>query len=250
MHLEEEELQRLLDGELTAEAESATRRHLAVCDECRRRVAAAETEIADVGALLRAADSPPPEVRLEALALRGELAKGAVRPRGSPWLRRAATVLVAVGIAGAAYAIPGSPLRAWVHAVVTLGTKETADRGASAPPSSGGTGVSGIAQLPGERLVILFQPGGSGEARVQLSDDPNVEISVRPGAATFASKADYVLIGVRDSTAVFDLRIPLTAPWIEIRSGDERVFLKEGARVASGGITAAAARGYVLHVKL
>ena len=246
MHLEEEELQRLLDGELTAEAESATRRHLAVCDECRRWVAAAETEIADVGALLRAADSPPPEVRLEALALRGELAKAAVRPRGSSWLRRAATVLVAVGIAGAAYAIPGSPLRAWVHAIVSLGAKETA----SPPPSKGATGVSGIAQLPGERLVILFQPGGSGEARVQLSDDPNVEISVRPGAATFASKADYVLIGVRDSTAVFDLRIPLTAPWIEIRSGDERVFLKEGARVATGGITATAARGYVLHVKL
>ena len=249
MHLEEEELQRLLDGELTEEGERAARAHLAGCEVCRNRLAEAEKETAEVQALLRSVDTAPPEVRIEALALRGELAKAAVRPRGSPWLRRAASVLVAVGIAGAAYAIPGSPLRAWVHAIVTLGAKETADRGGSVPPK-GGTGVSGIAQLPGEHLVILFQRRGSGEARVQLSDDPNVEISVAPGAATFASKADYVLIGVRDSTAAFDVRIPLTAPWVEIRSGEDRVFLKEGARVTSGGIAVAAARGYILHVKL
>jgi hypothetical protein len=249
MHLEEEDLQRLLDGELTEEGERAARLHLAECEACRRRLEEAEKETADVQALLRALDAPPPEVRIEALALRGELAKAAVRPRGSSWLRQAAVVLLAVGIAGAAYAIPGSPLRAWVRAIVSLGARETADRGGSTP-LKGRTGVSGIAQLPGERLVILFQPGGGGEARVQLSENPNVEISVAPGAATFASKADYVLIGVRDTTAVFDVRIPLTAPWVEIRSGEDREFLKDGARVTSGGITVRAARGYILHVKL
>lgn len=249
MHLEGEALQRLLDGELTEEGERAAREHLAECEACRGSLAQAEKETADVQALLRAVDTPTPEVRIEALALRGELAKASVRPRGSSRLRRAAAVLVAVGIAGAAYAIPGSPLRAWVRAIVSLGARETADRGGAAS-SKGGTGVSGIAQLPGERLVILFQRRGSGEARVQLTDDPNVEISVAPGAATFASKADFVLIGVRDSTAAFDVRIPLHAPWIEIRSGEDRVFLKDGGRVTSGGITVAAARGYVLHVKL
>lgn len=161
-------------------------------------------------------------------------------------LRRAASVLVAVGIAGAAYAIPGSPLRAWVHAVVKLGATETA----SPPPSKGGTGASGIAQLPGERLVILFQPRGRGTARIQLTDDREFQIRVAPGVASFATQADYVLIESRDSTAVYDVRIPLTAPWIEIRSGEDRVFLKDGGRVTSGGFSATAGRGFVLHVKL
>jgi hypothetical protein len=143
----------------------------------------------------------------------------------------AAVIAVAVGI--------------WI-----AGGSERARRVASAPPAKVGTGVSGVAQLPGERLVVLFQPGPGGQARIQLTEDPEFQIRVAPGAATFSSTADYILIGSRDSTAVFDVRIPLTAAWVEIRSGDDRVFLKDGARITTGGFTTAAAGGYVLRLEL
>jgi len=104
---------------------------------------------------------------------------------------------------------------------------------ASAPPAKGGTGVSGIAQLPGERFVILFQAGKGGEVRIELSDDPEVQVRAPAGAATFASKSDYLLIGSRDSSAVFEIRIPRSAPWVEIRSEEEPIFLKDGPRVTT-----------------
>ena len=154
----------------------------------------------------------------------------AARRRGDLTVRRAA------GIAAAAIA---------VAAVIWISHGSDHARSvASAPPATGGTGVSGIAQLPGERFVILFQAGKGGEARVELSDDPEVQVRAPAGAATFASKSDYLLIGSKDSSAVFKIRIPRSAPWLEIRTEEEPIFLKDGPRITTAAPRDAS--GYVL----
>ena len=107
--------------------------------------------------------------------------------------------------------------------------------------------TSGIAVLPGQKLTIIFArggevraPGPAGRVRVSLSEDPEVQIQAPSGAASFTTKADFVLIGVRNSSATFEVRIPRSAPSVEIQVDDDRVFLKDGSRIITSGSTNAA----------
>ncbi len=254
MHLDEEQLQRLLHRELSALHESAVREHVAACDECRRRLADAEREEAEVHGLLGAVDTPPPAVRADAVASRAELLSGAARTRGSSWLRRAAALVAAVGIAGAAYAIPGSPVRKWVHDLVQkVGGRPEVSGGPSAR-GGGAPNVSGIAVSPGQKLTIIFARGaaqgaaGGGEVYVSLTNAAEVQVRAPGGAATFTTKGDFILIAVRDPSAVFDIGIPRSAPWVEIVQGDDRVLLKDGPRITTSGARSAVG-GYVLQLE-
>src|SRR3989442_7090552 len=103
VHLDEEQVQRLLHGELSPGAKTSAREHLAGCADCRRRVSEAEQEEVEVYALLQTVDRPPPQMTAGAIAARA-------RTHHFAWVRRAAAILLAVGVATAAYAVPGSPL--------------------------------------------------------------------------------------------------------------------------------------------
>ena len=237
MHLEEEQVQRLLHGELTAQAESGAREHAAGCIECRRRLAEAEREENEVHALLRAVDDPaPPRISAEAVAARAQ-AGVAAGPRVGDlaWLRRAAAILVVVGIAGAAYAVPGSPIRKWVHAIVQkLGGRPGPTPG-PAPGDSTAIGA-GISVLPEQKLLILIRSAeGDGQVFVSLTDEPEVQVHAPTGAAAFTSSAGQLLIDVQDPSATFEVEIPRSAPWVEIQTGTGQVFLKEGERVTTKG---------------
>jgi anti-sigma factor RsiW len=231
MHLDEERLQRLIHDELAASEKEAAFRHVATCEDCRRRVTEATREESRVHELLHDLDTPPPDVFADAIARQAEAVAPVVRARLTAWLRRAAAVAVVIGLAGAAYAIPGSPVRGWIHDI----TSKLTGRPVTPAPSHRGTGVSGVAVAPGDRLTILFEPGAKGaELRIALTDGADAQVHGPPGAAAYTSSAGYLLIRGRDSSAVFDVLIPRSAPWVEIRVLDERVFLKEGARVATG----------------
>jgi len=244
MHLDEERIQRVLHGELPSALERAARAHLAGCVECRRSLAEAEREEREVNSLLAMIDEPVPPVRAEAVALRAELMAAASRTERSAWLRRAAAFVLVAGIAGAAYAIPGSPLREWVHSI-TEKMAGRPERNAVSQPVT--TGVSGISVDAGPRLVILFTGDGlDGQVRVTLSDGSQVQIQAPAGAATFTSSSEYLLIGVKNPAANFDVRVPRSAPWVEIRAGDNRLFLKEGQRISTSGSSSAG--DYVLRL--
>jgi hypothetical protein len=190
-------------------------------------------------------DEPVPPVRAEAVALRAELMKAASRTQRSSLLRRAAAFVLVAGIAGAAYAIPGSPLREWVHGI-TEKMAGRPERGAVSRPVT--TGVSGISVDAGQRLVILFTGNGlDGQVRVTLSDGAQVQVQAPPGSATFTSKSEYLLIGVKNPAASFDVRVPRSAPWVEIRAGENQLFLKEGQRISTSG-PGSAGRSYVLRL--
>ncbi len=234
MHPSEEQIQRLLHGELPAAAEKSAREHVAGCADCRRLLAEAEREEREVYALLRSVDDPPPPADPEAIALRAELATATARAEGVAWLRRAAAILLAVGIAGAAYALPGSPVRGWVHAIVEKVSGRPAPSTVAPVPGGSPSIGAGISVLPDERLVILFKAApGDGQIFVSLVDEPEVQVHGPTGAATFTSGAGQLLVDVIDPTVTFEIRIPRNAPWIEIQAGGGRVFLKEGTRVTT-----------------
>ena len=243
MHLDEEQIQRLLHGEQPPQTERSAREHMAGCADCRRRLAEAEREEREVHALLRAVDNPPPRIGAEAVAARA--AAASERARDSVWLRRAAGIILAAGIAGAAYAVPGSPVRAWVDAIAQKIGGGGSEPSAVAPaPGTSTVGVSGIAVLPGKRLQILFKAPeggqGGGQVLVCLTVGSEVQVRAPDGAATFTSRADQLLINNRSPSAAarpdtFEIEIPSDAPWVEIRVGGDRIFLKEGPRVTTGG---------------
>jgi len=191
-----------------------------------------------VHALLHAVDDPaPPRISAEAVAVRAQAPRVAPGPPvvDLAFLRRAAAILIVVGIAGAAYAVPGSPVREWVHAIVERMGGRPAPTPGPAPGESPAIGA-GISVLPGQRLLILFQSAeGDGQVFVSLTDEPEVQVHAPTGAASFTSSADQLLIAVQDPSATFEVEIPRSAPWVEIQTGKGQVFLKEGERVTTKG---------------
>lgn len=228
MHFDEERIQRLLHDELPEDLEADVRGHLASCSRCRDRVAEAAREEEEVYALLGLLDHPPTPVEAGTVIARA-------RTHRLARMRWAAAILLGLGAAGAAYAAPGSPVPGWVQTLVTwaAGGPETPDArstGRQEPEPD----IAGIAVAPGENLIIIFRSAeGGGEARVSLSDGEEVVVRVLRGAATFTSDVDRLEIEARGASPYFEIQIPRSAPRVEIRTGDERIFLKEGARVTT-----------------
>jgi hypothetical protein len=228
MHLDEERLQRLLDTELIGEAESAARAHLISCATCQGEVAAAERERMELSRLLSELDHPAPPLTPADVMVRA----------GSPgltWARRAAVVVLALGLAGVAYAAPGSPIPGWIRAITGR-----ADRVVTPSPvqrdslQTGEPVVSGIAVDPGPRLVIVFpSPPPGSRVRVSLSDTAEVVVRALTGRASFSSGDDRLVVETGDSAAAFQVVVPRSAPWIEIRADETSLFRKERARITS-----------------
>lgn len=238
MHLDEEQVQRLLHGELPRPVETTARAHLAECAHCRARVAEADQEERDVYALLRHADHETPRISARAVALRA---------RGPGWGRWAAGIAIALGVAGAAYASPGSPLPAWLDAIAEwVAGPSDRSRSAPAPGRPQDPAVAGIAVAPGRELVILFtSPRAGGDVQVSLTDSAEVVVRAPIGSATYTSDAERLVIDNQGSVATFEIQIPRAAPRVEIQVNGDRIFLKEGRRITTDQSTDAKGR-YVL----
>lgn len=220
MHIDDERIQRLLHGELPEAEEVSVRRHLAECGECDGRFTQAQRDETEVFALLRHVDHPAPDVDLATIADKA-------RPRVPLWVRWAAAIALALGLAGAAYAIPGSPLRDWVRKV-THATPST--------PQLPDSSVAGIAVAPGLDLVVLFtRPEAVGQIVVLLTDGTDVEVRAVTGgeSARFSAGTDRLIVDTRDPHASFEVRIPRIAPRVQVVLGDTRIVLKEGSRVVT-----------------
>jgi hypothetical protein len=200
-----------------------------------------------VQALLRALDHPVPKVTAKDIAARA-LASGRVT-RAWRW---AAAVLLTVSIAGAAFALPGSPLRRWaatLGAVVT-GWGRVGPRPAPAPQApSQDRGRAGIAVAPGRSLVIVFdRPAPAAVVLVSLVGGDEVIVRAPAGSATFTADAGRLTVEGRGasppgSAAVpdtFAIEIPRQSRRVEIRVGPARVFLKERDHITSTRPAAAA----------
>lgn len=229
MHLDDERLQRLLHGELDRPQERAARNHLADCDECSRRLAALESEEAKVGALLTQLDRPSPRIGAATVA---RLASTR-RPRNWQW---AAGIALAVGIAGVAYAIPGSPLPDWVDSFVRWAGGRPSSSTETAPAP--GLAVSGLSVAPGKTLQIRFDSADPSDlALVALTDGGEVQIRAPRGSASFTAGENAILVHPTgdashgEAGVTYEIQIPRSAPHLEIRVGSDRIFLKDGTRI-------------------
>lgn len=218
MHLDVEQVERLVAGELTADQAVAARAHAAACTTCAARVEAARSADATVSGLLQHIDREPPRVSAHAIMSPASASRFG-------WGARAAGILALLGVAAAAYALPGSPVRKWL----------IGEHGASAIPVAAAPEVnSGIAVEPGSNLVISFaRRQTAGEVHVVLSDSDVVAVSSRSGAAAFSSEEGRLAVDNHDPGATFDILIPRAAARVEIRVGDRSLFLKEGTRITA-----------------
>ena len=240
MHVDDERIQRLLHGELAPAQEKLAREHLAECEDCEWRYAAMKEEEKEVDALLRHLDRPAPRVDIGAIARRAE----ARRPRLAQWAAGFALVL---GLAGVAYALPGSPVPLWIDAVVGwVSGRENPLSPAGTPLELPDRSFAGIAVPPGQRLNILFtSPNANGRIVVSLTDDADVQVRSPHGAATFTAGEDLLVVEDRGHAATYEVLIPSTAPRVEIRVGERQLFLKEGTRITTAA-TAGRSAPYLL----
>ncbi len=224
MHLDDEQLQRLLHGE-----PGTGREHLAECAECRRRLEEARRDEAGIFALLDTLNHPAPRHNPQAVMARA----GA----GSRWLKRAAVLFITLGAAAAGYAIPGSPLRAWVDRLL----RPLADTTFIAPqpgeaPAPGQPITAGIAVPPGRHFVIRFlAPEEAGHLLVWSTGDSMVAVRARGGAPppTFSIESDQLVITNPGSAAAYEIELPESALRIEILVGTRRLLLQQAGRISA-----------------
>ena len=250
MHLDEERIQRLLHVELPQSMEDETRTHLLACAECRKRVEEARREEREIHDWLGHLDEPTPALAVATIVTRAETSARA--PERTPErlqelarFQRAAALVGALAIAGAAYAVyaaPGSPVRAWITSVVERMTgarkPQIVEPAPESPPgsraSSTDTLAAGIAVAPGRTLLILFTtPQSDGGVDILLTDGAEVEVRGPIDAATYTSEANRLVIDNHGRPATFALEIPRDAPHVEIRVGATRLFLKDGPQVVT-----------------
>jgi hypothetical protein len=229
MHLDEEQLQRLLHGE-TPPMESVVRDHLARCEECRFRLTEAEREERWVLERLRGVDHALPPVAIEAIIDRGRR-RWQERWRDAGWARLAAGMLLALAAVGVAYAAPRSPVRGVLQRIVewVAGSKAPVR---AAPSAETGGSQAGIAVAPGDRFTVAFlvdQSGGT--ATVSLTNGADVVVRARGGTTTFTSEVDHLSIEHRGAPGQFEILIPRSAPWVEIRVGGRRSLVTEASQV-------------------
>lgn len=230
-HPHDEDIQRLLDGELTAVLEAPLRAHLARCDGCRDRVEETRRDRDEIETLLRLVDHPTPRVHAERVTAR------ATSQRRLPWQRLAAGIVLSLGVAGAAAALPGSPFRTWVMDVahgIALSVAPAPAVVMPAPPDPAAPNMAGVSLIPDGDIAIVFTSSQkAGTARVAFSFGPELTIQAPPGAARFASEEGRLVVDNAGSSASFDIQLPRSAQRVEIRVSGQRRFLKDGVRIVT-----------------
>ena len=168
-------------------------------------------------------------------------------PQSVRWSRvgQAAAVLVMFGIAGVAFAAPGSPLSSWIVKVVERAIHGSSIEHVVPPPPVAHVAtpsvptpskprISGVAVAPGPKLAIVFANTQSvGDLRVSLVDVAAVTVRTENGAATFTSSEGRLVVSNAGSQASFDIEVPVGAPRIEILVAGALRFVKDGQHISA-----------------
>jgi hypothetical protein len=95
---------------------------------------------------------------------------------------------------------------------------------------------AGIAVAPGERFTIRFTTvQTTGIAAVSLTEGSNIVARAMGDKVTFTTGADQLTIGNNGAQGDYEIELPQQASWVEIVVAEQRLFLKQGARVITEG---------------
>jgi hypothetical protein len=186
----------------------------------------------EIDALLAELDEPPPALPVDALIARAE-ARATIGPAR---LRRAAAIILALGLAGAAaYAAPRSPLPGWLEELGTrLGIATGSD--AATRPATVDPGSAGVALDATGDVLIRFDGMHAGYARISLTDGTEVIARTTSLSTRFTSEPERLLIE-HPGLDTLDIELPRAASRVEIHVEEELVFSKEGAEVVTAAPT-------------
>lgn len=225
MHLDEETLERALHHELDSRSRNRVERHLAACPECAERLAEARRSERLLHGLLEEVDREPPPLDWDVVT------RGA---RGGETRRS----LLAAGLAfllltaGLLYAIPGSPVRGWIHAALGDDPLPT-----TTAPRPRDTSRSGIAVVPTDPFEVRFvAPQSAGTIRIVLVPSSRLELIVAGEPVELESDADRLVVSNRGSNASYELSVPRTLGSIRIRVVSRTIFEKLGETVRAVGV--------------
>ncbi|MGH7503144.1 MAG: hypothetical protein ACREL7_15570 [Longimicrobiales bacterium] len=219
-------------------ATNAVRSHIRDCATCAAAIEELRRDDAWVASMLSTLDSPPPALD----ALRREPRQG----EASPWIRRAAAVLLLATLAGAGWALPGSPVRSWLLGTDrrTEGTRSVANNESAYPVTT----LRGGLDIPadGNVLITFAQAQTRGSIRIVVSDSAGVRLTILNDDARLESPSErHVIVDNSESAADYAIRVSRAATDVTVRIGDRIVFRKTRDQVISA--TAPARDGaYVL----
>jgi anti-sigma factor RsiW len=174
IHLTERDVLELRDNSLV---DADVREHLDTCIECQATMAAARARQVTIRDALSALDQPvdveEAKARIRArLSASGSQAASGVRSRVRRWSLGKAAALLLVG-AGAASAIPGSPVRNWLSPNITEEVPSELEAVTSGPELVGGslTVTEGpltveLIEVPAQtRVTVLWVSGSTATVR-------------------------------------------------------------------------------------
>ena len=219
-HVDNESIELFLSGELSESEARAMRDHLARCRACARRVEAARQEDQEIGALLSVLDHPVPQVRAEDVMRRA-------RRR---WLRPgiAAAGIVLLVVAGAASALPGSPVRRWLAELFERLQETPAQQ---SPPLGISGGISVIPTAGFELVFVAAQR--SGVLVVSLTDEDELAVRASGAVPGYSVAPERVRVENAGSAADYEVLVPRSAESVRIRVGDLVVFSKQRGSISS-----------------
>jgi anti-sigma factor RsiW len=214
-HPDQETLQRFADGETAGTDANALVAHIRACASCSQAIQELQHEDARIASLLSTLDSPPPVLHL-------------LRPPGrrqvaAPWIRRAATLLFLASLAGAGWAMPGSPVRSWLRGSM----RQSTPAGMSNVIEDAAPALHGGLDIPvdGAVLITFAQAQARGSVRIVLSDSAGVRLTILNHDARLESPSEHHVIIENDgSLADYRIRVPRSAADVTVRVGSRVVF--------------------------
>jgi hypothetical protein len=162
--------------------------------------------------------------------------------------RRAWRLAAAVGltVAGAAAALPSSPLRrllgralssAPAAAPAAAPQASPAATPATAPETLRDAASAGVAVVPRERVEVAFLRPGAGHLEIRLVDERQLSLVPRGANVRFTVRPDRIAVEDTTGRASFELRVPRTVAQLRVEVGGATVF-----RVVDGAVVSRARR--------
>lgn len=222
-HLDDAAIELLLSGELDESQAERPRAHLAECDACSRRLAAARRQDQEIEALLSLLDHPVPALAAEKVMHRA----------GRRWQRpyAAAAGIALLVAAGAASALPGSPLRTW------LGRVLGASQEPSAPSLEEQRLPGGVSVVPAGEFDLVWEAiQETGAMTISLTDGPELAVRVSGGEPGFSVGPQEIRVENAGSIADYEILLPRAAAHVQIRVGGSVVFTKQNGSIETMAI--------------
>lgn len=152
---------------------------------------------------------------------------------GFRWSRVVAGIALILALAGAAYALPGSPVRSWLGAILERpGPAQPAAFAARDSQPEAERSGGGVVFDPAEPLVVAVRLSATGHLRIALTDDTVMVAEMVSGEAHFSSEPKRLVVDILKPGS-FELRIPRAAGRVEVFAGAKRIFLKQHADISA-----------------